>query len=69
MKLFRGTLANILCSCGASYVVGDRVGERKEGMGSNTCGSGLISALNQAGDQIVNYNKKSICVQDLEIFH
>lgn len=36
-------------------VVGNKVGERKEAMRSNTCGSGLMSA----GDQIVNYTKKN----------
>lgn len=43
------------------HAVGDKVGGSKEAMGSNTCGSGLITTLDRAGDQIMNYTKKSMC--------
>lgn len=46
-------------------VVGNKVGERKEAMRPNTCGSGLMSA----GDHIVNYTKQINMCRGLEIFH
>jgi hypothetical protein len=42
------------------YIVGDKVGERKEVMGTQTGGSVLISGSEQAGDQLLNYTQKSI---------
>lgn len=49
-------------------VVGDKVGERKEVMGTKTCGSGLNSASERAHDEILNYIKKSAYAQGLVIF-
>lgn len=51
------------------YVVGDKVGERTEIMGTQTGGSRLVTALEQVGGQTLNYTEKSVCVQGLGIFH
>lgn len=41
---------------------------RKEAVGSSSCGSRLTSALDQPGNQIVNYTKKSLVFRALKFF-
>lgn len=50
-------------------MVGDKVEERKIGNVNKTGGSVLMSALKQAEDQTLHYNKTSVYVQGLDIFH